>query len=147
MSLNTRFTEDELFLLANTPYTIGSAMVFAEGSGLATVKELFSNTKSFLDGAKTFPQNEIIVGILPNMADRKEAKAQAKAFQEKSIARFKEKGIDSQEEMHQFVIEDSKKVAELLKEKATAQEAEDYKEWAMSIAENVATKNCTLTFS
>jgi hypothetical protein len=138
MSLDTRFTEEEQFLLTNTPFTIGSAMVFAEGSGLGTVKELFSNTKSFMEGAKSFPQNEIIVGILPNMADRKEAMAEAKAFQERSKAWFKEKGIDSSEKMHQLVIDNSREVARLLKEKATPEEAAEYKEWAMSIAESVA---------
>ncbi len=138
MSLDTRFTEEELFLLTNTPFTIGSAMVFAGGSGLGTVKELFSNTKAFMDGAKSFPNNEIIVGILPNMADRKEGMAEAKAFQEKSKAWFKEKGIDSPEKMHQLVIDNSREVAKLLKEKATPEEAAEYTEWAMSIAESVA---------
>lgn len=138
MSLDTRFTEEEQFLLTNTPFTIGSAMVFAGGSGLGTVKELFSNTKSFMEGAKTFPKNEIIVGILPNMEDRKEAKTQAKAFQEKSKAWFKEKGISSAEQMNQLVVDNSKEVAKLLKEKASPEEAEEYKVWAMSIAESVA---------
>ena len=138
MSLDTRFTEEEQFLLTNTPFTIGQTMVFAGGSGLGTVKELFSSTKSFLEGAKSFPQNEIIVGILPNMANGKEAKAQAKAFQEKTKENFKEKDIKSYENMQALVIADSHAVVKLLKEKATPQEAEEYKEWAMSIAENVA---------
>ena len=113
-------------------------MVFAGGSGLGTVKELFSNTKSFMEGSKTFPNNEIIVGILPNMEDRKEAKAQAKAFQEKSKAWFKEKDINSAEQMNQLVVDNSRKVAKLLKEKASQEEAAEYKEWTMSIAESVA---------
>jgi hypothetical protein len=138
MSLDTRFTEEEQFLLTNTPFTIGQTMVFAGGSGLGTVKELFSSTKSFLEGAKTFPQNEIIVGILPNMENGKEAKAQAKAFQEKTKEKFKEKDIKSYDSMKQFVLDDSRAVVQLLKEKATPQETEEYKEWAMSIAENVA---------
>jgi len=138
MSLDTRFTEEEQFLLTNTPFTIGSAMVFAGGSGLGTVKELFSSTKSFMSGAKSFPQNEIIVGILPNMTDRKEAMAESKAFREKSKAWFKDKGIDSAEKMHKIVIDSSKGVAKLLREKATPQEATEYNEWTMSIAESVA---------
>ncbi len=138
MSLDTRFTEEEQFLLTNTPFTIGQTMVFAGGSGLGTVKELFSSTKSFLEGAKSFPQNEIIVGILPNMTNGKEARAQAKEFQGKAKENFKGKDIKSYEDMHQFVIDDSSAVAKLLKDKATPEEAAEYKEWAMSIAENVA---------
>ena len=53
MSLETRFTQEEIFLLTNTPFTVGSAMIFAGGSGLGTVKELFSNTKSFMEGLCT----------------------------------------------------------------------------------------------
>jgi hypothetical protein len=40
--------------------------------------------------------------------------------------------------MENLVLTDMKKVSEILKEKATPKEAEEYKEWAMSIAESVA---------
>ena len=138
MSVETRFSEQEQLLLTNTPSLIGSAMAFAEGSGLGTIKELFANAKTFIGGAKSFPNNEIIVGVLPNLEDRKEAMAKAKDFREKSMARLKEKGIDSHEKLQQQLIADCKEVTVLLKEKATEQEAAEYKEWAMSVAENVA---------
>ncbi len=138
MSLDTRFTEEEQFLLTNTPFTIGLAMVFAGGSGLGTIKEVYSSTKSFLEGAKHFPKNEIIVGVLPNMTDTKEARTQVKTFQDKSMKKIKEEGINSNEKMHQLAVDHSKDVAKLLEEKATPQEASEYKEWTMSIAENVA---------
>lgn len=64
--------------------------------------------------------------------------AEAKVFQEGSKAWFKEQGIDSPEKMHQVVIDNSREVAKLLKEKATPEEASEYTEWAMSIAESVA---------
>jgi uncharacterized FlgJ-related protein len=138
MSLDTRFTEEELFLLANTPFSIGQTMAFAAGSGLATVKELFASTKSFIDGAKNYPKNEIIAGILPNLSNGKEAKAEAKAFQEKAKENFKAKDIKKVEDMRQYVIDDANAVATLLEEKATPEEIKEYKEWTMSIAENVA---------
>jgi hypothetical protein len=138
MSLDTRFSEEELLLLTSTPSLIGSAMAFAEGSGLGTIKELFANAKTFIGGAKVFPENEIIVGILPNLEDRKEAMANAKKFREKSMERLKEKGIDSHEKLNAQLISDCEAVTALLTEKATPQEATEYKEWAMSVAENVA---------
>lgn len=138
MSVETRFSEEEQLLLTNTPSLIGSAMAFVEGSGLGTIKELFANAKTFIGGAKAFPDNEIIVGILPNLEDRKEAMAKAKNFREKSMARLKEKGIDSHEKLQQQLIADCKAVSVLLTDKATAEEATEYKEWAMSVAENVA---------
>ncbi len=138
MSLDSRFTEEERFLLADTPFTIGLAMVFAGGSGLGTIKEVYSSSKSFLEGAKDFPQNEIIIGVLPNMTDTKEARAQVKAFQHKFMEKIKEAGINSNEKIHQLAVDHSKDVTKLLEEKATPQEASEYKEWSMSIAENVA---------
>jgi hypothetical protein len=64
--------------------------------------------------------------------------AKAKEFREKSMQRLKDKGIDSHEKLQQQLIEDCKAVAALLTEKASPQEATEYKEWAMSVAENVA---------
>ena len=119
MSLDTRFTEEELFLLANTPFSIGQTMAFAAGSGLGTIKELFSSTKSFLDGAKNYQKNEIIGGILPNLENGAEAKAEAKAFQQKAKENFKARDIKTVENMRQFVIDDASNVAKLLEEKAT----------------------------
>lgn len=138
MTVETRFSEQEQLLLTSTPSLIGSAMAFAEGSGLGTIKELFANAKTFIGGAKVFPDNEIIVGILPNLEDRKEAMAKAKDFREKSMERLKEMGIDSHEKLQQQLIADCEAVTTLLGEKATEQEATEYKEWAMSVAENVA---------
>ncbi len=138
MSLDARFTEEERFLLTETPFTIGLAMVFAGGSGLGTVKEVYSTSKSFLEGAKDFPQNKIIIGVLPNMTDTKEARAQVKAFQHKFMEKIKEAGINSTEKIHKLAVDHSKDITKLLDEKATPQEASEYKEWAMSIAENVA---------
>ncbi len=138
MPLDTRFSKEEQLLLSSTPTLIGSVMAFAEGSGLGTIKELFANAKTFIGGAKAFPDNEIIVGVLPNLEDRKEAMAKAKEFREKSMERLKEKGIDSHEKLNDQLIIDCKTVSALLAEKASPQEATEYKEWAMSVAENVA---------
>jgi len=138
MTLNERFTEEEQFLLSNTPFSLGSTMTFAEGSGLGTVKEMFSSTKSFMAGAKSFPDNTIIVGLLPKLENFSQAREESKIFQESYKNWITKNEIKSYESMENFVLEDMKKVADILKEKATPQEAKEYKEWAMSIAESVA---------
>jgi hypothetical protein len=138
MSLEERFSEEEQFLLTSTTSLIGTAMAFAEGSGLGTIKEMMSSAKSLMAGVKDYPDNEIIKGVLPNLEDRKEAMASAKAFRGKAMSRLKEKGINSHEKMAAQVIEDCQAVIRLLDEKASAEEKEEYKAWAMSIAENVA---------
>jgi len=138
MSLNERFTDDEILLLNCTPTLIGSAMVFAEGSGLGTLKEMMANAKSYVGGAQAYPNNAIITGILPNLVDHQEGYEQAKAFREKAIARFKQKNVNSQESMRKLMLEDCRAVSQLLADKATEQEAKEYKAWVLSIAETVA---------
>lgn len=138
MSLENRFTEDEIFLLSTTPTQIGTVMAFSEGSGLGTIKEMYASSKGFVNGLKEYPNNEIIVGVLPNVADFKESLGKAKEMRQKAMARLKEQGIQSNEQLRAQLIEDSRAVSKLLEDKASADEAKEYKEWAMSIAENVA---------
>ncbi len=138
MSLQSRFTEEEIFLLTTTPTHIGTVMSFAEGSGLGTVKEMFASSKSFLNGLKQYPDNEIISGILPNVAEMKEAMAQSKAMRKKAVDRLKELEINSSDKLRAQLIADSKAVAKILDQKASPEEADEYKVWAMTIAENVA---------
>lgn len=134
MSFQERFTQSEQELLATTPIMIGSAMALAESSGLGTVKELFASVKAYISALKTYPDNEIIQGVLPNLEDRE----QAKAVREHAIARLKNKGIDSPEIIRALLLDDSKSVASLLTEKASTEEADQYRAWAMAVAENVA---------
>jgi len=138
MSLEERFSKEELFTLTNAPYLVGTAMVFAEGSGFGTLKEMFANSKSFLMGAKEFPNNEIISGILPDMHNFSEATEKSKEFQEKVKELFKSKGITSLEQMQSFAKEELNKAINILESKATPKEIDDYKEWVLSIASNVA---------
>jgi len=138
MSFEDRFSEEDQFLLTSTTSLIGSAMAFAEGSGLGTIKEMMASAKSLMAGVKDYPDNEIIRHILPNLEDRKEAMADVKAFREKALSRLKEKGITSHDQMSHQLIEDCKAVRAILANKASDQEKEEYIEWAMSIAENVA---------
>ena len=138
MSFKERFTDEEQLLLSSTPVMIGSAMAFSESSGLATVKELMASANTYMGGLKAYPQNEIIQGILPNLDDRKEAMAQAKEFRVKASDRIKEKQIDSQDKMRQLLLSDVQEINKILEQKATPEEASEYKEWNMLVAENVA---------
>lgn len=138
MSLENRFTEEELFLLTTTPMQIGTVMAFAEGSGLGTIKEMLASSKTYIGGLKEYPNNELIKGIRPDVSDFKSAMGQSKAMRKKAIGRLKENGVDSSDKLRQQLIEDSGQVAKILEAKAAPQEAREYKEWAMSIAANVA---------
>ena len=138
MSLEDRFTEDEIFLLTTTPTQIGTVMAFAEGSGLGTIKEMFASSKTFIGGLKEYPDNEIITGILPSVTSLKEAMGKSSELREKAVERLKKLGIDSSEKLRTQLIADAKEVARILDEKATPEEAREYKAWSMEIAEKVA---------
>lgn len=138
MTFSERFTDTEQQLLATTPLMVGSAMAFAESSGLGTVKELFASAKSYIDALEAYPENEIIQGVLPHLDDRKQAKERTKALREDAISRLKENGIDSQEKMRAMLLQDSETVASVLAQKASEKEAREYREWAMAIATSVA---------
>ena len=138
MSLN--YTEEELSLLANTPHIIGAAMAFAGNSGLfGTGKEMFVNAQAVMAGIKDYPGNALILAILPDVkGDAAVAMDKMKKVRDWGVARYKTNGVDSAEKFQAAAVEDCKAVAVLLAAKATPQEATEYKQWAMSIAEKVA---------
>ena len=138
MSLN--YTEEELNLLANTPHIIGAAMAFAGSSGLfGTGKEMFTNAQAMMAGIKDYPNNALIQAILPDVkGDASAALDKMKKVRDWGVARYKAKAVDSAEKFQAEAVADCKAVAALLATKASPQEASEYKQWAMSIAEKVA---------
>lgn len=135
------YTEDELYLIASLPHTIGAAMAFVGHSGVfGTGKEMFVSATSILNGVKEYPNNALIQAILPNLQeDRQEAMSKMKQFRSWTTARMKEKGINSAEKMRAQALEDCRAVAKLLASKGNPQEVSEYKQWAMAVAEKVAT--------
>lgn len=138
MSLN--YSEEELNLLANTPQLIGAAMAFVGNSGLfGTGKEMFTNAKSVMAGIKEYPNNALIQAVLPNVkgvvSDEVEKMKKVRGW---GIARMKAKGITSAEKFQEAALEDCKEVMALLAAKSSQQEADEYKQWALSITEKVA---------
>ncbi len=136
----TSYTEEELNLLANVPHMIGAAMAFAGSSGLfGTGKEMFVSAQSVLAGVKDYPNNELIQAVLPNLqGERSEAMQKMKKFRAWATARMKEKGINSYEKMRQHALEDCRAAVDLISSRSSGQEATEYKQWAVSVAEKVA---------
>lgn len=134
------YSEDELYLLATVPQMVGSAMAFAGSSGLfGTGKEMFVSAQSVLAGVKDYPNNTLIQAVVPNLAgDRQAAMEKAKKSRDWAMARLKAKGIDSSEKLRVQALEDCRAAADLLASKSSNQEATEYKQWALSVAEKVA---------
>ena len=135
------YTDDELALLATTPQLIGSAVASAGSSGLfGTGKELFATASSVMAGVKTFPGNALISQLVPDIqGDRQQAMDKMKKFRDWGMTRFKQKGIDNADKLRAQMLDDCKAVTALLATKATPQEAREYRQWALSVAEKVAT--------
>lgn len=138
MSFETRFSEDEQVMLASLPTLIGTAMSLAAGSGMGTIKEMFSSAQSVMAGAKEFSSNAIIAGILPIAEGLSDSMTKAKELRAKLQESLKAQEVKTKEQLQQLVIDNCKKVNELLKSKAEPQEAAEYKKWSLDIAENVA---------
>jgi hypothetical protein len=139
MALN--LIDEELNLLASIPHMVGSAMAFAGKSGLfGTGKEMFASAQSVLAGIKDFPNNALIQAIVPDVgaADRAAEMQQARRARDWSMARLKTKAIDSPEELQAQTLEDCRAVAQLLASKVSPQEASEYRQWALAVAEKVA---------
>ena len=130
------YTEDDLNLLSTVPQLIGSAA----GSGLfGTGKELFANANAILDGLKSYPGNALIKQLLPDpKEDRAAAVEKMRKTRDWAMARLKAKGIDNAEKLRAQTLEDARAAASILGAKASAAEAEEYRQWTLSIAEKVA---------
>lgn len=138
MSLN--YTEEEMKLLSHTPHLLGSAMAFVGNSGLfGTGKEMFTSVRSIMSGVKDYPNNALIQEVLPNMADgTSEAMEKMKSIRDWGRDRLKAKGVNSAESYRDAALQDLQAISQLLALKSSQQEADEYKRWALSIAEKVA---------
>lgn len=140
MALN--LTEEELQLLASLPQSIGSVVAFAGRSGLfGTAKEMFASGQALMAGVKDFPGNELIEAIVPNpaAADKSAELEQARKTRDWAMARLKAKGITSAEKMAAQTLEDAREAAQLLDTKVDPAQAAQYRQWALAVAEKVAT--------
>lgn len=137
MSFETRFTPEEQAVLTSLPNLIGSAMTFAGGSGLSTVKEMIATSRSFLKGREV-TGNEIITGILPNMQSMDEVMQDSREMRTMVTERLKSHEVKSKEQLRDLALQDAATAAGILNAKAQAQEAEQYKNWILDIAEEVS---------
>ena len=126
MSFEERFSKDEQLLLNTLPTLVGSAMTFAGGSGLGTVKEMMANSRALIEGSKLYADNEIISAIIPVMDTMKEGWENARIMRERSKEHMSTLQVKSTEELRSAALSDAQKANALLAEKATPQEAEQY---------------------
>jgi phosphopantothenoylcysteine synthetase/decarboxylase len=134
------YTDDELMLLAAVPQLIGTAAASASPSGIiGTGKELFANASALVEGGRTYPHNTIIRQLVPDVAgDRGEAITRLQKVRDWIAAQLKAGGVDSTEKLKDVAIEKARAAADLLAAKASPDEAREYQQWTVSVADRVA---------
>lgn len=140
MSIKDDFNEDEWFVLSSTPAMIGAAMSGAAPSGvIGTIKEMTASMRASVQGLSDYPDSELIAALLEKAANWDEAKDKISDYREKAQSRLDSAAIKSHEELQAHVLKECASAAKLVDAKCSAIEASNYKEWAVKIANKVAT--------
>lgn len=139
MSTEKLFTQEEWELVSSTPQLLGSAVAAAGRSGIfGTMKEAMASIRTIMDGTKSFPNNELIKAIAPDVQDR--TAARDKAIQQRDIVmkKLKDGNIKEPKGLQSLAIEEVKKSVELAKTKLPKEAVDEFKSWLLYIAQNVA---------
>lgn len=132
MTSRAEYTTAEWTLLQMTPYTVGLAMSFADGSGiLETFNEVAALTMERARGGERYPGNELVAALL---ADREQPAPPAVRLTPEGAA-----AADVPSSLRTRAVEDCRAVVALLEERSHAGEADGYKDFLMDIARATAT--------
>ncbi|HKE80402.1 MAG TPA: hypothetical protein VKB54_13880 [Solirubrobacteraceae bacterium] len=128
MTTKADFTEEEWTRLGRSPLVAGMAITLADPGGpIEALKETSAALKTVLDAAQTGKHGEFVQALASDVA----AKAQNR---ENPLAGFKPKGTQASAE----VIDELRKVNQLLVEKTTPEETEQFREWLKEAAQQTA---------
>jgi hypothetical protein len=128
MTTKADFTEEEWTRLGRSPLVAGMAITLADPGGpIEALKETSAALKTVLDAAQTGKHGEFVQAVASDVA----AKAQNR---ENPLAGFKPKGTQASAE----VIDELRKVNQLLVEKTTPEETEQFREWLKEAAQQTA---------
>lgn len=131
MTTKSEYTAEEWQLLLDVPTLAGLAVMMSAKSGLGTMKEAISLTRSTLDGGKEFPNVELIQAIVD---------ARLKSGEKSTVETFTDNPYQGLgiEKFKVTVSEKCKAASEVLARKATPEEAAAFRTWVLSIADNVS---------
>jgi hypothetical protein len=128
MTTKADFTEEEWTRLGRSPLVAGMAITLADPGGpIEALKETSAALKTVLDAAQTGKHGEFVQALASDVT----AKAQNR---ENPLAGFKPKGTQASAE----VIDELRKVNQLLVETTTPEETEQFREWLKEAAQQTA---------
>lgn len=132
MTTISDFSAEESQLLTETPFAVGIVVMMSGKSGLGTVKEATAVTTSVLAGRQTYTNDTLIQTLVSTLeaqtkADRSAAKQTMNPFENMAPDQFLPTALDR-----------CRQAAGLLAAKASPEEAANYKQWLLDIADKVA---------
>ena len=130
MTTKDDFSSEEWDLLMEIPPIVGLAVMMAGKSGFGTMKEAWAMARGIMDAKDGYEGNELVHALVDaRLKDRERSQVE----QLKSPYRGQ-----SPEEILQSTLELCHKVKPVLTEKATADEAAGFVDWAVTVGEKVA---------
>ncbi len=130
MSGKNSYSADEWQLLMDVPMMVGAVVMVVGKSGLGTTKESFAMAQESLGAVKHFPDNALIQAIVQE---------RLKEGQRSSIESLDNPMLRLQPEaFKEAVLAKCAEANTLLAAKAGAEEAREYRQWVMQIADRVA---------
>jgi hypothetical protein len=130
MTTRADYTDAEWALLLDIPPAVGTAVMVAGRSGLGTTKEAITLANQLFAPRSGYEGVELIEALVEARAERGE-----KSSIETLASPYRGK---EPEEVRADALAKCRKVASLLDQKATADEAEAFKNWATTTAQRVA---------
>jgi hypothetical protein len=128
MTTKADFTEEEWTRLERGPLVAGMAITFADPGGpIEALKESLASVKTIVETAKTGTGSELVDTLAKDVADKAHRR-------ENPIKGFKPRGTMAGEE----ILDELRAVNEIVAQKATAEEAEAYRQWLLEAAQRTA---------
>jgi hypothetical protein len=128
MTSRTDFTDEEWQRLSRAPLVAGMAISFADPGGpIEAVKETNAALKTVLRAAESGEHGDLVHAVASDVAE------QAR-HRHNPMAGFKPRGADAREE----ILNELRAVNALLVEKATPDEADQFREWLKAAAQATA---------
>jgi hypothetical protein len=129
MTTKADFTEEEWARLGRAPLVAGMAISLADPGGpIETLRESSAALQTVIEAAQSGSDGEFVQEVARDFADKAR-------HRQNPMAGFKPKGRDAGEE----VLAELRAVNQLLVEKTTPEEREQFREWLKTAAQRAAT--------
>jgi hypothetical protein len=128
MTTKADFTDVEWARLERGPFVAGMAISLADPGGpIEAVKESMATIKTVVEAAQTGGRGELVDAVAKDVADRARQR-------QNPLRDFKPKGAQARE----AILGELRGANELVRQKATPEEAAAYREWLMTAARRAA---------